>query len=165
MLARERKNLTTRVIGEITPFFPIIKGDQTSLATFHEKVINPSVDLAVAIQTSPTPYIFGPRMTKTKINKHYKLSRPDLVQRKVIDAKTGKTLKADSPIVEKEDGTIGEQVALLTPALFRCLPGEHPVRLTQEVILAELYHPLRRRRANTTRTIRHQRSDSEDLLA
>ena len=149
VLTKECKYLEKNIFGELELFFPIIKGDHDSLATFDEKVLRPAVNLAIAIQTSPTIYTFRPRMTREAISKSLILSKEDLVDSKIIDAKTAKTLKADSPVVAKQNGTIGNQIALLTPSLIRCTPGEKPVRLTPEVVLAELYHPLRHRRANS----------------
>lgn len=165
MLAEAQENLATRIFDKITPYFPIIRGNHTSLITLCEKVIIPATFLAVAIHISPTPYVFVPRMTKARIGKDELLARQNLTQVKIIDAATGKTLKADSPVVANKEGYIGEQIALLTPSLYRCIPGEGSVRLTQAVILGELHHPLGRRRGNTAQSTRHQRLDSEDLLA
>ena len=165
MLAKARGDLTTLVFDRIGEFFPIIKGDHTSLYTFYEKVIGPAIDLAVTMQTSPTPYTLTPPMWTTTIGTQYLLSRDDLAYHKAIDARTGKTLKIDSPVVANREGRIGEQIAQLAPALWRCVPGENPVRLTQPIILVELYFPVRRRRANTTQSTKHQASGSVDHLA
>jgi len=85
-------------------------------------------------------------MTNTYLGQRYPLSRDDLVRMRVLDVETGKTLKADSLIGANQYGEIGHQIALLTPALWRQGEGEKPVRLTQAIILAELFHPLGRRR-------------------
>jgi len=161
-LWQRQGQLATEVFRAIEPFFPIITGNQNSLLNFYDKVICPAVKLAMAIQTSPTSYMFKPSMTTTNISQRYLLSKHNLADLKAIDAKTGKTLKADSPVVTNEDGNIGAQIALLTPGLWRLGPDEKPVCLTQEVLLIELYHPLGRR---CEQPHRHQASGSDDPLA
>lgn len=143
---KKRDHTAQRIFDDLQCMFPIIKGDHTSLLTFYEKIVQPAVDLAVAVQTSPTPYSFFPRMTSTKIYRRLALSKDDMTRARMIDAATAKTLRADSPIVERSDGFIGEQIALLSPALVRNTQGGTPVYLTQAVILVELYYPLGRRR-------------------
>lgn len=164
-LAKKHGLLANEAFQGIQAFFPIVKDSRTSLTAFYEKIIKPAINLALAIQQSPIAYSFRPCMTDTPISERLLLSRNDLADVKVIDVTTGKTLKADSSVVENAEGMIGEQIALLSPALWRCIPGEKEVLLTREVILAELFYPLSRRRANTTQNSRRQTSDSEDHLA
>lgn len=165
MHAEKCGGVATKVFYKIQVFFPIIKDNHKSLATFFEKVIGPSIVLAQAIQTSPTLYTFWPSMTSSTIGKRWLVPKNELGLMRIIDAKTGKTLKADSPIMENNNGLIGEQIALLTPALYRCTPGEKSMRLTQEVVLIELYHPLGRRHGLTMQENQRLTSDNEDLLA
>ena len=165
MLAKARGDLTTHVFNAIQEFFPIIKGDHTSLYTLYVKVISPAIDLAVTMQTSSTPYTLMPRIWTTTIGSRLLLSRDDLAYHKAVDVRTGKTLKKDSPVVANGQGTIGEQIAQLAPALWRSVAGENPVRLTQPIILVELYFPVRRRPANTTQSTKHQASGNVDHLA
>lgn len=148
-LTKKCEQLANDTFDYVTAFFPIIKGSHTSLEDFYHKIIQPAVSLALAIQTSPTPYYFGPRMTGTSITKKWVLTKEHLTCVKMIDAKTGKTLKAESPLMANEDGYIGQQIAPLAPALRRHLLGQNSVGLTQEVLLVELFYPLGRRRANT----------------
>ena len=56
------------------------------------------------------------------------------------------TLKPDSLVVSDSNGFIGEQIMMLSPALVR-RDEDKIVRLSQEVLLVELYKPLGRRRA------------------
>jgi hypothetical protein len=164
-LAKHRSELAGDLFEYIESFFPIVKGNHTSGRLFYEKIIKPAINLAMAMQMSPTPYTLKPRMTGSYISQRCFIARDGLANMKVIDAETGKTLKGDSPVVEDEYGRIGEQLALLTPSLWRCVPGEKPVRLTQKVLLVGLYYPLGRRRASTAQPSEHPASDTEDLLA
>jgi len=164
-LAKQHGLLANEAFASIQPFFPIVTGSRTSLSAFYEKIVKPAINLAMATQQSPIAYSFRPCMEDTAISQRLLLSRTDLADDKVIDVATGKTLKADSLVVANKDGYVGEQIALLSPALWRCVPGEKEVRLTREVLLAKLFHPLGRRRANTTQNSHRQTSDSEDILA
>lgn len=151
-LAKERWEVTNEIFEAISAYIPVIEGDRTSLQTFYEKIMIPAVDLSVRIQTSSTIYTFEPVMTSTNVYEGCYISRKSFREKKFIDAETGKTLKPDSPVTEDRHGYVGEQLLHLTPSLMRCVPSKNPTRLTQSVILLELYHPLGKRGATTPQT-------------
>ncbi|KAL8786639.1 MAG: hypothetical protein Q9213_002668 [Squamulea squamosa] len=149
---KARKDITEAIFDELTTFFPIIEKTSESLQEFHDKVIDPAVNLATKIQISPTNYEFVPKMEKyfDSFDVH-SVGYDQLSRSRFVDIETGKTLKVDSPIQTNEKGEIGTQVMVVVPALYRCNPGQDPLLLVKEIDLVKLHKPLGRRRAATVR--------------
>ena len=155
-------NLWISLISELANFFPFIGDDATCQNALYEKVVVPAVDLAIRIQTSTTVYRFIPRFSSKIKLCRLVVDLCEVSDLKMIDIKSGKQLRSESQLVANGEGTIGDQLLVLTPALMRRQSANNYIRLTQEVILVELYKPVGRRgRSGAHRT----RAAEEDHLA
>ena len=121
--------------------------EEECLQSFLEKVIQPAVKLANMTQTLPSKYKFFLRLAERDCLKRPILKLRHLSEGKLIDISTGKLLDVDSLVQANEAGEIGEEVMVLVPALYRCEPGQDPLRLVKVTVLVELYSPLGRRPA------------------
>ena len=88
-------------------------------------------------------------MSPNSILGRYPVTLHDLSETKMIDIKSGKHLRAESQVVPGDGGEIGDQLLVLAPALLRRQSGKKSIRLTQELILVELYKPLGRQGIST----------------
>jgi len=142
------KKLANAIVGRLTLIFPIINNEQHgSLVRFYEKVILPSVKLATAIQTSSNRYIFSPRPSDRLELGWRKVGMEALEDVKMIDVKTRRTLKMNSPIVADRDGYIGKPLLQVEPELVRLTrTKETNILLRRSTFLIELCNPLEQRR-------------------
>ena len=69
----------------------------------------------------------------------------------MVDVATGKLVKPNNLVMPDSNKNIGDRIMTLSPALYRGTKDNF-VLLAQEVILVELYEPLRRRHANKEST-------------
>ncbi|KAL8809184.1 MAG: hypothetical protein Q9200_003631, partial [Gallowayella weberi] len=144
-------HIATRIFNYIAKFFPVIEDNNQSLQLLAEEVVCPAIKLAETIRTSPCNYVFKPTMSDTRLFKECELRQEHLSQLKLIDIGTGKTLKPQSPVQPEEDGSIGQQIMMLAPALYRCNQGIAPLLLVKELDLVKLHKPLGRQGAATAR--------------
>ena len=126
--------------------------------SLYDKIVKPAVDLAVKVQTSTSIYAFRPRMLAITRLGRTPVTLHQMAFFKMIDVRSGKHLRAESRIVANERGEVGDEILILAPALFRRQSSSQYVRLTQKVILVELYQPLGRRRGNTAQPAQHRAS-------
>lgn len=132
----------------VAAYFPVINKTKESLQGIYDGVINPAIELASTIKTSPSRYEFSPKIETISPFSGHRLTHNQLSTSRVIDIETGKTLKADSPIEQDMRGETGRNILLLAPALYRCNPGQAPIQLVKETVLVKLHKPLGRRRAS-----------------
>jgi len=146
---QDRTEATNKLgISLITTLASVLPGvveSEPSQKNLYQKIIEPAVDLAVKIQTSAAEYHFNPRIAKKGPAARRSITSSDIQDFKMVDIKSGKRLKMDSQVVPNNNGRIGDQILILTPALIRCQPGSMSVRLSQQAILVELDNPLGRR--------------------
>ncbi|KAI4226960.1 MAG: hypothetical protein L6R36_002774 [Xanthoria steineri] len=134
----------------VAAYFPIINKTKEGLRGFYDEIIDPAIELASTINTSPNRYVFSPKIETISPFSGHRLTHNQLSTSRVIDIETGKTLKADSPIEQDMKGEIGRNILLLAPALYRHNPGQAPIQLVKETVLVKLHKPLGRRRALTS---------------
>lgn len=127
--------------------FPIVRGQRESLIRLYERIVVPATKLAIDIQVSSARYEFFPELFDKPDLKWGKLRLDALKQVAMIDVKTRKTLRFDSPIVADKQGYVGKPLFLIEPQLLRRNEGQvETTRLRQPTYLLELYHPLEKRR-------------------
>ncbi|KAL8840763.1 MAG: hypothetical protein Q9170_001201 [Blastenia crenularia] len=144
---RASRDIAEALSQQVVKYFPIVAKNESRLQELLEKIINPAVELATTIQTSPSQYIFVPTVKKFFPFDGYSVTRETLSKFKLIDIGSGKTLKPDSPVQSDEQGHIGTPIMVLAPALYRCDPGQSALLLVKEVVLVRLFKPLGRHRA------------------
>lgn len=111
-------------------------------ATFYDQVLLPAVKLANTMRMSTSEYVVS--IQDSLLTKFKPVTIDTLRMRKMVDSKSEKHLKPDSPIVADNDGVIGKVIICLEPGLYRVTKGKETT-LQQETILVELYHPLAKR--------------------
>lgn len=111
-------------------------------ATFYDQVLFPAVKLANTIRMSTSDYVFS--IPRSPLTKFMPATKDMLKTHKMIDYKSGRQLKPDSPVVADQDGTIGNFILSLEPGLYRVVKGKKTT-LHQELFLVELHHPLGKR--------------------
>ncbi|KAL8943816.1 MAG: hypothetical protein Q9216_000809 [Gyalolechia sp. 2 TL-2023] len=134
----------------IAKYFPPMEKSNRRLQSIYDKVINPAIQLADAIQTSSTRYCFVPTMEALQSPfEDSVISQCHLIDLKLIDIATGKTLKANSPVQANERGDIGTRIMILAPALYRYDTGQDALLLVKETVLVQLYQPLGKRQSGS----------------
>ncbi|KAL9000688.1 MAG: hypothetical protein Q9169_000724 [Polycauliona sp. 2 TL-2023] len=141
-------DLLNQIFDEMARYFPVVK-EEGGNTILWESVIRPAVTLAKKIQSSPTRYEFVPTVASLARFQYCNVQQNRLSNNKLIDVVSRKTLKASSSIRTDEKGSIGTQIMILAPALYRCDPGKDPLLLVKETDLVKLHTPLGRRRAAT----------------
>lgn len=143
-MGQEVANEIFRVLEQI---FPIIRGQGDSLMRLYEKVVIPAIKLALDMQVSCTRYRFSPEMLEEMVSKFNRVRISTLKQNGMIDVKTRKTLRLDSPVVADEQGYIGRPLLLIEPGLLRRNNGsDMNTYLRQPTYLLELDNPLEKRK-------------------
>lgn len=120
-------------------FFPGLYRDQTRIECFRQTVIEPALDLAVAVRTSTAMYEFNGSMVQHSRFDRTPLRRCALVSYTMIDIETRETIRAGR-MLAKSNNITAEQVLLLAPSLQRCDPGKPVKCLTPDAICVKVGH-------------------------
>ncbi|MCJ1244452.1 hypothetical protein MMC30_001650 [Trapelia coarctata] len=144
VVGQDVANEIFRVLEQI---FPIVRGQRESFMRLYERIIVPAIKLAIDIQVSSALYRFLPDSLEELVLECGKVRIDALKQVGMIDVKTRKTLRLDSPVVADEQGYIGKLLFLVEPQLLRRndVP-EKTTYLRQAMYLVELFHPLEKRK-------------------
>jgi len=136
-----------RIFRVIQPFFPVAAKRRQSCEELYEKIIKPSVQLALDIQTNSRPYTFMPPMDDPKQLYGFGRVGIDIVGSiTAMDFKSHKTLKPMSSIRKDSEGFIGKPILLVEPALLLKEYGDKDVAwprpLRHATYLLVLFYPL-----------------------
>ena len=134
--------LTQNIIRYIRDYFPAWRINERTEATLRMEVIMPAMEFEFMIHTSFHAYHFGDAGIAFE---KQEVDVDSLAERKCTDVDTGKKLTPASPVVADEKGSIGEEVLVIEPMLYR-MEGDKLLNLRPGHHLIELYHPLKRRR-------------------
>ena len=111
----------------------------------YDLVILPAAELASTIQLSTVNYEFRPPISSVPMLSRVALEE-DLDRYTLIDVLSRKKLTPKSPVVVKEDGTIGRLILLLEPSLHRLGSGTNKsIELRKAVHCVKLAEPLKKR--------------------
>ena len=131
---------TFETVGQ---FFPIIHLQAQSKQRFLDEVVLPAASLASKIQVAASIYEYD--LPANPFHEYEPITIDDHEMTKMIDIKTGKTVKARSIVVQDGERRIGEQVMPLEPSLWRINEKDDDTLLRRETILIELDQPLPKR--------------------
>lgn len=143
--------LARKLFFVLESMFPVLNREQDCLTRLHDQVVGPATAFAIQMQTSSAQYILFPDLSGTGIPSKKVVSVHNIESRKLIDIKSGQTIKDEQSVVAKLDGSIGEVVMMVTPNLFRHDPATKVIRIHNAVWLVELDKPLIKRRKATAR--------------
>lgn len=120
--------------------------DNSVLEELHEQIILPTIQLATKLRLSTTDYrlIFHPFTrdpSKTTTAYHYEIQNSSM-----IDIMTHKIIRPDSMLKVAEDGRIGEEMLVVSPALVRDQKdGNGKVMVCKPTVLVRLDEPMGKR--------------------
>lgn len=123
------------------------------MQAFHREITEPAVKLACTLRRSSASYDFVFMVTPQV----YQTQRPDLPppekgglvfpadldRSEILDIETRKTLKPNR-LEPNRDGSIGNRIMIIHPALYRCR-GEEKILLGKQLLLAQLPEVSQRR--------------------
>lgn len=139
--------VANEIFRALEQIFPIVRGQGDSLMRLFQKVVTPAIKLAMDMQVSCARYRFYPDMLEEMELDLGKVRIGVLKQTGMIDVKTRKTLRLDSPVVADEQGYIGRVLFVVEPELVRRNNGpEKNTYLRQSTYLLQLDHPLEKRK-------------------
>jgi hypothetical protein len=142
------RSAADRIFSFVQQFCPVSKRRQQSFTELYEKVVMPSFDLALDMQTSWSQYIFTPDMKSLKqLYEFQEVKMDKLTTITARDFDTRIPLEGDEPIVCDCDGFIGRPVLLVEPALgmiryLRHEDGGLNLSLRRGTYLIKLFHQL-----------------------
>lgn len=120
--------------------------DSESMEELHKQIILPAVQLATKLRLSTTDYrlIFHPFTrdpSKATTAYHYEIQNSSM-----IDIMTHKIIRPDSVLKVAEDGRIGEEMLVVSPALVRDQKERNgKVMVCKPTVLVKLDEPMGKR--------------------
>lgn len=137
---RQLDEASRHVFGHLSSVFPIINRERQSFARFYKAVMFPAAELASKVQASATTYEFV--MPKDMFSNLVPVHMDHLARFRMVEVKTGKTLKPDSKVVPDNHGCIGKFIMRLEPSLHRTNRDQRSTTLYQACYLVQLDKPL-----------------------
>lgn len=139
--------VANEIFRALEQIFPIVRGQGDSLMRLFQNVVTPAIKLAMDMQVSCARYRFCPEMLEGLELEFDRVRIGVLKLTGMIDVKTRKTLRLDSPVVADEHGYIGRPLFVVEPQLLRRNKGpEKKINLRQSTYLLQLDHPLEKRK-------------------
>ena len=147
--------LARKLFFVLESMFPVLNREASVFTRLHEQVIKPAAALAVQIQTSPAQYKLHPDLSDAEVSHQNVVSVGSIRRRRLIDVRSGQTIKDEESVIVDKDGRIGELIMTVAPGLVRHDPAiRKPIRIRNVVWLVELDKPLIKRRKATAKLLK-----------
>lgn len=111
----------------------------------HKQVVLPAIDLATAIRVSMVDYQFVTHLFDKAPEKQHTIYRNEIQHYQLIDNATHKIIRPDSAVKIAEDGRIGNELLVISPALLRNKDGDNGAVISRPTVLVKLDQPMARR--------------------
>ena len=146
--------LARKLFFVLESMFPVLNREEDFITRLHNQVVKPATAFAIRMQTSSAKYTLLPDLSGTDVPSKGVVSVHNICSCKLIDVKSGRTIRDEHSVVAKPDGSIGEVVMIVAPSLFRQEPAEkEAIRIHNAVWLVELDKPLIKRRKATAKSL------------
>ena len=111
----------------------------------HKQVVLPAIELATAIRVSMVDYHFVARLFRKGPEKQNAIYHNEIQHYQLIDNATHKIVRPDSSLKIANDGRIGDELLILSPALVRKKDEDHSTIISKPTILIKLDQPMEKR--------------------
>lgn len=111
----------------------------------HKQVVLPAVDLATTIRISMADYHFLAQLFKKAPEKANTIYHNEIQHYQLIDNATHKIVRPDSAIKIANDGRIGNELLIVSPALMRQKDDGHKTIVSKPTIIIKLDQPMEKR--------------------
>jgi len=142
-VTREAENFMSPLLPRLAP---------TAMKRFHAHITLPAIDLACNLRCSPVRYSFvynihegqrpSIRPTLAPQRKGRPVKQTERGKVNMVDVNSQRLLKPSQILVATQDGTIGEEIMLLCPALCRRKGEGDEVVLRKTLHLVKLLAPI-----------------------
>lgn len=111
----------------------------------HKQIVLPAIELATAIRVSMVDYHFAVRLFNKAAEKQHTIYHNEIPHYQLVDNATHKVVRPDSVLKIAEDGRIGEELLVVSPALMRKKDEDHRAIICRPTILLKLDQPMEKR--------------------
>jgi len=121
-------------------------GDEDGWEELHKQVVLPAIQLATKLRLSTADYCLIPHIFVKDPSKPTSVFFYEIKDCSMTDIATHKVIRPDSVLKVAEDGKIGEEVLVMSPALLRVhKEGKGKVLVCKPTILVKLDEPMGKR--------------------
>ena len=132
-----------RLFKDLSKILPILFSGPQRYCSFYIQILEPAVTLACIMQESTSRYLWS--LQKGPLEKWVPFGKAVFKNQKIVDIKTGKCLKPDSPVTADHQGSIGTAILMVEPGLCRRNGVRRGHVLKQGTYIVNLKFPLRKR--------------------
>ena len=111
----------------------------------HKQVVLPAIEIATAMRVSMTDYQLETRLFKKAPEKANAIYHNEIQHYQLVDNATHKIVRPDSTLKTADDGRIGEELLVVSPALLRKKDENHRAIICKPTILIKLDEPMGKR--------------------
>ena len=111
----------------------------------HKQIVLPAVELVTAIRLSMVDYQFVARLFNKGPEKEHTIFRNEIQHYQLVDNATHKIIRPDSALKIAEDGRIGDELLIVSPALLRKKDKDHRAIISKPTVLVKLDQPMEKR--------------------
>jgi hypothetical protein len=137
-----RQDRLATLIGDMAymlgPLFNNTSKQVKAIDKFQLRIMNPAADLAILMRTSPATYCFESAFAPSTETQATSILRKDLGLSNMIDAESGRAIKASRTLHFKNDGKFGEELCIIHPALICHGKRGQEMRLRKATTLVKL---------------------------
>ena len=111
----------------------------------HKQVVLPAIELATAMRLSMTNYQMVPRLFNRAPDKATSIYHSEIQHYQLIDNATHKIVRPDSELKIANDGRVGVELLVVSPALLRRKDEDQRTIICKPAVLVSLDEPMGKR--------------------
>jgi len=146
----ESKKLARSLFSALSGLYSESAREADGWETLYKGILQPAIRLVNAMRVSDTNYLMVSYLFAKASNEQYAIFRNEIQHYELVESTTHKIIRPDSILKVADDGRIGEEMFVVSPALLRSQKdGNGTVILCKPTILAKLDAPMGKRERKT----------------
>ena len=111
----------------------------------HKQIVLPAIELSTAIRIAMVDYHLVARLFRKTPERANTIYHNEIQHYQLIDNTTHKIIRPDSSLKIADDGRIGHELLIVSPALLRKKDEDHSAIISKPTILIMLDQPMEKR--------------------